>query len=197
MHIISAATISNLKSEKIMKKMTLIKKLIIISATCSAALMLSSAHADTIQWTLSNVTFDGGGTASGTFATDSVSGSMLSYNLTTTAATNVYPGYNYNSGYNYNASSSFILGSTSTDFEIYSKSFSPSITIMFKNSLTTAGPTDAITLLMECGPMCNDQRRGLSGGEAISISAVPEPETYAMLLAGLGLIGFTLRPRKT
>ncbi len=29
-----------------------------------------------------------------------------------------------------------------------------------------------------------------------SISSVPEPETYAMLLAGLGLIGFVLRHRK-
>ena len=29
-----------------------------------------------------------------------------------------------------------------------------------------------------------------------TISAVPEPETYAMLLAGLGLLGFTARRRK-
>ena len=27
------------------------------------------------------------------------------------------------------------------------------------------------------------------------ISPIPEPETYAMLLAGLGLIGFSLRRR--
>jgi hypothetical protein len=30
----------------------------------------------------------------------------------------------------------------------------------------------------------------------LSVAAVPEPETYAMLLAGLGLIGFTARRRK-
>ncbi|MGB2833881.1 MAG: FxDxF family PEP-CTERM protein [Methylotenera sp.] len=30
----------------------------------------------------------------------------------------------------------------------------------------------------------------------INVAAVPEPETYAMLLAGLGLIGFTARRRK-
>ena len=29
-----------------------------------------------------------------------------------------------------------------------------------------------------------------------NVSAVPEPETYAMLLVGLGLVGFTLRRRK-
>ncbi len=31
---------------------------------------------------------------------------------------------------------------------------------------------------------------------SVVISPVPEPETYAMLLAGLGLIGFTARRRK-
>ena len=32
--------------------------------------------------------------------------------------------------------------------------------------------------------------------EATPVSAVPEPETYAMLLVGLGLIGFSARRRK-
>ena len=31
----------------------------------------------------------------------------------------------------------------------------------------------------------------------VTIAAVPEPETYAMMLAGLGLIGFSARRRKT
>jgi hypothetical protein len=33
------------------------------------------------------------------------------------------------------------------------------------------------------------------GGGSVGVSPVPEPETYAMLLAGLGLIGFTARRR--
>ncbi|AEJ03144.1 PEP motif putative anchor domain protein [Nitrosomonas sp. Is79A3] len=33
------------------------------------------------------------------------------------------------------------------------------------------------------------------GQYSVAISAVPEPETYAMLLAGLGLIGFSTRRR--
>ncbi|MBI4937303.1 MAG: DUF1566 domain-containing protein [Nitrosomonadales bacterium] len=32
-------------------------------------------------------------------------------------------------------------------------------------------------------------------GNSAAVSAVPEPETYAMLLAGLGLLGFTARRR--
>jgi Ice-binding-like/PEP-CTERM motif len=40
---------------------------------------------------------------------------------------------------------------------------------------------------------------GYSGDQNITptpVAAVPEPETYAMLLVGLGLLGFTARPRK-
>lgn len=42
--------------------------------------------------------------------------------------------------------------------------------------------------------------QGINGGYSAKytpiVSAVPEPETYAMLLAGLGLIGFSARRRK-
>ena len=38
--------------------------------------------------------------------------------------------------------------------------------------------------------------QGLSEIDNVTISAVPEPETYAMLLAGLGLLGFSVRSRK-
>jgi hypothetical protein len=31
---------------------------------------------------------------------------------------------------------------------------------------------------------------------SIDVAAVPEPETYAMLLAGLGLLGFAARRKK-
>ncbi len=36
-----------------------------------------------------------------------------------------------------------------------------------------------------------------SYGGSVNISAVPEPKTYAMLLAGLGLLAFTARRRRT
>lgn len=40
-------------------------------------------------------------------------------------------------------------------------------------------------------------KSGASYAGNFSVSAVPEPETYAMLLAGLGLIGFSARRRKS
>jgi hypothetical protein len=35
------------------------------------------------------------------------------------------------------------------------------------------------------------------GAAALQVVAVPEPETYAMMLAGLGLMGFMVRRKKT
>ena len=49
-----------------------------------------------------------------------------------------------------------------------------------------------------------DTRRSITGGEGTVtftslnavVSSVPEPESYAMLLAGLGLVGTVVRRRK-
>jgi len=38
----------------------------------------------------------------------------------------------------------------------------------------------------------NDNGRGLN----IGVAVIPEPETWAMLLAGLGLLGFAARRKK-
>ena len=37
----------------------------------------------------------------------------------------------------------------------------------------------------------------VEGGQLLVMAAVPEPETYAMMLAGLGMIGFAARRRNT
>jgi hypothetical protein len=34
-------------------------------------------------------------------------------------------------------------------------------------------------------------------GQVVVVGTIPEPETYAMLLAGLGLLGFIARRRKS
>lgn len=56
------------------------------------------------------------------------------------------------------------------------------------NSLTGAATVVASNLTCD-GTNC-------SGFNSLAINAVPEPETYAMMLAGLGLLGFTARRRK-
>jgi len=43
-------------------------------------------------------------------------------------------------------------------------------------------------------PLANTQ--GFIGSLSLKVTPVPEPETYAMLIAGLGLVGFMARRRK-
>jgi hypothetical protein len=42
----------------------------------------------------------------------------------------------------------------------------------------------------------NIQHPGDGNDRTLMVAAVPEPETYAMMLAGLGLVGFMVRRRK-
>lgn len=58
-------------------------------------------------------------------------------------------------------------------------------------SYSITGILDQSVLLDSGGSPLN----GTSGGIRLTVSAVPEPETYAMLLAGLGLLGIAARRR--
>ncbi len=53
----------------------------------------------------------------------------------------------------------------------------------------------AYTSLMFAAVGISDGLGGALDNVSVSVSSVPEPETYAMLLAGLGLLGFTTRRR--
>ena len=61
-------------------------------------------------------------------------------------------------------------------------------------SLSYAQPITGLTYLNVTG-ITNGSQGGLYNG-LIAVSAVPEPETYAMLLAGLGLMGAVVRRRR-
>jgi hypothetical protein len=61
--------------------------------------------------------------------------------------------------------------------------------ISFTNGASAAGTYYLNVTGISTGP-----QGGLYNG-AISVAAVPEPETYAMLLAGLGVMGFIARRR--
>jgi hypothetical protein len=54
---------------------------------CAAPLAISAmpAQASVIDWTLQNVVFSDGGSASGTFSTDSATGDVLNFDITTTS----------------------------------------------------------------------------------------------------------------
>ncbi|MEP6606191.1 MAG: FxDxF family PEP-CTERM protein [Nitrosospira sp.] len=58
----------------------------------------------------------------------------------------------------------------------------------------TWGPSVGGNMYLSVSGIANGSLGGLYNG-AISVSPVPEPETFAMLLAGLGLIGAMVRRR--
>ena len=61
-------------------------------------------------------------------------------------------------------------------------------------ALTWTG-SPAGSYYLAVGGLSNGTQGGIYSG-AISVTAVPEPETYAMMLAGLGALGFLARRRR-
>ena len=177
-------------------KISVTLKKLLVGSTYAAALMFGTAHASIVQWSLSGVTFDDGGRASGTFSTDSVSGDVLTFGISTSAGETL-------PGYSYNAADSHLFNHflSANSFLLLVNNGSRYLNLVFQNALNNAGAVDILAvsnnsyLSYECNN-CGLVRR-VTAGEAINVSAVPEPATFALVLAGLGGLGFTARRRKS
>ena len=142
------------------------------------ALTLSgTALAAPLSWTLSNVSFEDGGILTGTFSTDTSTGAILSFDLTSSGGTTL-TSFNYN-----NANSHSIAGPHFPDsYLIIASDQSRYVNLDFDHLLTTAGSFNVNVGLasyecMNCSPY-----RVVTAG---SVTAIPEPATYALLLVGL------------
>jgi hypothetical protein len=166
-----------------------------------AALLAASASAipakatTTLAWTLSGVTFDDGGTATGTFTTDSTNGNLVSYDLFTTAGLSL-------GAFHYDATTSEKNGDnffTPNSFLISDTNGARYIDLAFVNPLTSGG-VDALVIGQNSFELINFGaiRNVTAGFATTSVTAsVPEPLSWALMVVGFGLVGVAARRRTT
>lgn len=169
-----------------------------LAASISASAL--PANAETLLWTLANVTFGDGGTVFGTFSTDSSTGDMTTYDITTTGGGKL-PGAEYDSANSWINS----LHLTPYSYLISTLTGPSYIELAFANPLTLEAndpllvsvghPKDASYECNNCTPI-----RYITGGMAVfsgvASLAVPEPAAWMMMLVGFGGVGAAIRSRR-
>ena len=162
--------------------------------------LAGAAGAAVIDWTLSNGTFDDGGTFSGTFSFDSASDAITAWNVTTTGAlgaTYSSPGgciFVFCSSASDNGSGptfgeSFIFFSTTFALTGFNLPAGP-------GTVASLGGTESgvVVDFSDFEPI--EFSRAVTGGSAVGVLATPEPATWTMMIAGFGLAGASLRLRR-
>jgi hypothetical protein len=162
------------------------KRLISLVTLSGMSLFLAAGQASAnIEYKFSGVTFSDGGTLSGTFTTNDAMSSLINFDITTSPGTDI--------GFHYTPTT---VGSSSTSLPfilVFSDPALDNILQVTFNGLSAAGAPIKIGTndSFEQTPLF---RRDIVAGQ---VAAIPEPETYAMFLAGLGLFGWRMRNAKS
>ena len=169
-----------------------LSKVIAVAAMAASVVLgptiISPADAATVDWTLTGVTFDDGGGASGTFSIDTTTGLLTAYNITTTAGTSL-------AGTLYEPSTSNIFSQNqwSPNSFIITSNASPYINFAFVSPLTSPGFNLFVTSGFLAGSWecfdssCAPPQRLVVSGAA---TATPLPAALPLFASGLGLLGF-------
>jgi hypothetical protein len=174
-----------------MKKLIAKMALATVVAAGAAAFVAPSASASTINWTLQGVAFDDGGTAFGTFSTDSTNGNVTAWNITTTAGSAL-------SGYLYNSTNSSFYPSGGA-YYIFSPTYWTTWNDVFASPLTSPG---VISLALgyyayEMDLLHVSRIRHVLSGAAIGvIASTPLPAALPLFATGLGVTWLLARRRK-
>ena len=163
----------------------------------AAVLLLPSlASADGITWTLNDVTFIGGGSASGSFNYDAVSNLYSAVNVATTAGA-PFAGSSYNTITDAIYFNSTAIGFGPNPFLNYNGGNLTGATVielLFLNPLTNAGGTDSVYAVeFLCNDStCDDPATRYSTSGFVSGSSVPAPEPSSLILLASALAAFFL-----
>ncbi len=161
--------------------------------------LCQTASATPVTWTLQDVTFSDGGTASGSFTIDLNRGQILNWDIETTTGTSL-------AAFDYTPSTANAYESSNT--ELFFKSINPVtgpygtssslLFLYFQDPLTNAGGTIDLT---SQGYQCDNCApfRTVTGGDVttdVPASAVPEPSSGFLTLSSMLLIGIGLFTRR-
>jgi len=157
------------------------------------------AQATLVTWTLNNVTFDDGGTASGWIEFDAATQSSTSYNVSLTAGS-VLPAFTFVHANSY-LSNVGAYGPNSFYFwESGTGATEPrTFNLSFATPLGDEGGTHEL-LTAYSYDCANCTFRMVTGGSLTAPAAVgngvPEPATLGLMVPALGMLGWMARRRK-
>jgi len=171
--------------------MRLARSILILAVALVALLLPSLASADGMTWTLDNVSFAGGASATGFFNFDSVSNLYSAVNVATTAG-----GPFVDSSYTTLTDAVFdtptVIGLGPNPFLDFGGGNLTGATVLelfFLNPLTNAGGTDPVFAVEF---LCNNStcsnpftRESTSGTVSSQPISTPEPSSFLFLAAGL------------
>lgn len=149
------------------------------------ALAAGQASANVI-FTFSGVTFDDGGTLTGTFTTNDALNTLVDFDITTSGA----------NGFHYTPGTSDGTTSTSLPFILVANTpplLDNIIQITFAGGLTATGAPITIGHFDSFEQETGDARRDITAGSVI-VATVPEPSTIALF--GLGVVGLAVYLRR-
>jgi len=179
------------------------RKTYLAAAASLGALMLASAPASAaITFQLNDVNFSRGGSLTGTFTTSDDLQTLESFSFTSTANDygwfwGDFPGATYT-----NTDASSIIWNPEAIFGGLGAgliaTFSPlsSISLFFQGDLSATSDTPLLLSNETVIKWNGGTRSATSGSVSPLAAAVPEPATWAMMIGGLALVGFSMRRRK-